>query len=255
MHGAAAGAGGEAVVTAESPQEDLLPAPHPQFSPSAWDKATGRWSGGALCCFAGGPVGKEGPELGGSCRYIITSSPREPPGHCPGVPELWARRPSEGVSPGRRADASVGKAKLETEPGLSHAPHLRCSSFFLVRLLSRDIVSLVPFYPVLSRGGSVISTRTWCFTDIALLQAKVIGDEKKHLTFPHHSSYFVVLGLVGCDLDQLECGLALPSHQQNLSTDPKCQVAAPLASPLCAPEKSNAEPALGGEQVSCSGAL
>lgn len=86
--GAAAGGSGECVGTAEHPQEDLLAAPHPEFSPSARDEIDGRWSGRVLCCFAVGGMGKEGPELG-SWPHITTGSPQAPPGHCPGVLELW----------------------------------------------------------------------------------------------------------------------------------------------------------------------
>lgn len=53
---------------------------------------------------------------------------------------------------------------------------------------------------------------------------------------------------VRSDLYPLECVLALPSHQQNLHTDPEHHVTALLASLLCAPGKSECRVSIWGSK-------
>lgn len=106
----------------------------------------------------------------GSWPHIIIGIPHAPLGHLPSVQSSGDQRVSEGVAPGRNLDAFVVKAKMGTlNLRFSNIAQLTSGSILPGSFLSHDVISLLPFYPVPSRGGKCDSKEDVAFTVMAPL--------------------------------------------------------------------------------------
>ena len=106
----------------------------------------------------------------GSWPHIIIGIPHAPLGHLPGVQSSGDQRVSEGVALGRNPDALVVKEKMGTlNMRFSNIAQLTSGSILPGSFLSHDVISLLPFYPVPSRGGRCDYKKDIAFTVMALL--------------------------------------------------------------------------------------